>query len=134
MKTSYFRVAGEDPNAIAISRGTPKFFQGPQYLPLCPTWDMIRRAKEGDKDYYWDKFFEMLDRLDPGKVYDQLCSMVEGEPILLCYEKDWANCHRRFVARWFKKELGIEVEESESLKVEQEHGDNQLAFDIPGVV
>ncbi|EDP8947924.1 hypothetical protein IDN71_003483 [Salmonella enterica] len=33
------------------------------------------------------------------------------EPVLLCWEKPGEFCHRQLVARWFRRELGIAVEE-----------------------
>lgn len=33
------------------------------------------------------------------------------EPVLLCWEPPGESCHRQLVARWFRKELGIAVEE-----------------------
>ncbi|EDW8799046.1 TPA: hypothetical protein G8N45_002632 [Salmonella enterica] len=33
------------------------------------------------------------------------------EPVLMCWEKPGEFCHRQLVARWFRRELGISVEE-----------------------
>ena len=53
---------------------------------------------------YYD---EILNMLNPRKVFDEI-----GEnSILLCYEKSGKFCHRRLVADWIEKELGIEVPE-----------------------
>ncbi|EDN5140815.1 hypothetical protein GTT80_003834 [Salmonella enterica] len=41
------------------------------------------------------------------------CSLLMGnvEPVLMCGEKPGEFCHRQLVARWFRRELGIAVEE-----------------------
>jgi hypothetical protein len=60
---------------------------------------------------------EMLDRLDPLRTWNTLHEMAGrgNEPILLCWEKppfsekNW--CHRQIVARWFKEQLGYDVDE-----------------------
>ena len=49
----------------------------------------------------------VLDTLDPHKVRGDL-----GEDaILLCYEDPGKRCHRRLVADWLERTLGIEVPE-----------------------
>jgi len=56
---------------------------------------------------YRAAYQEILDRLDPRKVYQEL-----GEDaILLCWEKPGEFCHRRLVAEWLERELGVEVPE-----------------------
>ncbi|EDQ8408608.1 hypothetical protein GO387_003587, partial [Salmonella enterica subsp. enterica serovar Senftenberg] len=35
------------------------------------------------------------------------------EPVLLCWEKPGEFCHRQLVSRWFRRELGISVEEDD---------------------
>jgi uncharacterized protein (DUF488 family) len=48
-----------------------------------------------------------LDKLDPQKVFDDL-----GEDaILLCWEAPCQFCHRRLVAEWLEKHLGVNVPE-----------------------
>ncbi|MBZ7262470.1 DUF488 domain-containing protein [Klebsiella oxytoca] len=55
---------------------------------------------------------EILGPLDPARTWDELYSLAGGhEPVLLCWEKPGEFCHRQLVARWFRRELGILVEE-----------------------
>ena len=59
---------------------------------------------------------EVLDKLDPVAVVmdlDRLCYLPEGpvEAILLCWEPPGAFCHRRLVAEWLERSLGIVVPE-----------------------
>jgi hypothetical protein len=52
-------------------------------------------------------FAEILANLDPVEVYQTL-----GEnAVLLCWEKPGDACHRRLVAEWLERHLGIEVPE-----------------------
>lgn len=56
---------------------------------------------------------EVLSKLDPQKTFDEL----GDNAILLCHEKaddiltSTRFCHRRMVAEWFHKHLGVVVEE-----------------------
>ena len=108
MKTSYFvRYKGE--NGVSIAQGTPKWFKGKLYLPLCPPWDLIKKVKEdGDIEYYTQEYYKrVLSKLDPVKVYNDL-----GEDaVLLCWEKSGEFCHRYIVAVWLEKHLGVKIEE-----------------------
>jgi hypothetical protein len=103
--TSYFgnpRLKGK--RIVAISQGVPKGYDGPRYLPLAPSWALV---KEKDHRVYVRKYVEQLSRLDPEKVFRDL-----GEDaILLCWEKPGAFCHRQLAAEWLEKALGISVPE-----------------------
>jgi len=43
---------------------------------------------------------DVLDKLDPAKVYADLSGS-----ILCCWEKPGQDCHRRLVAEWLEKHL-----------------------------
>ncbi|WP_157827683.1 DUF488 family protein [Niallia nealsonii] len=60
-----------------------------------------------DREDYDKAFFEKLSKLNAKEIYESL----PNNAVLLCYEKfnDW--CHRRAVAEWLEKELGMEVTE-----------------------
>lgn len=51
---------------------------------------------------------EVLDKLDPRQVLQDLGG---DNFIMLCWEAPGEFCHRRVVAAWFRKELGITVDE-----------------------
>jgi hypothetical protein len=55
---------------------------------------------------------DILAKLNPERTWNEL-HMLTGnvEPVLLCYELPGEFCHRQLVARWFRRELGIAVEE-----------------------
>ncbi len=112
VKTSYFgniKNLPEDSNLISIARGTPGWFKGKRYLPLAPSWELIKNT-EIPEPYTTGYYEQVLNKLDPGKVLEEL-----GEnAILLCWEKPGDFCHRRLVAEWLESTLKIEVPEFEN--------------------
>ena len=108
MKTSYFsKYKGTE--AVAISGGIPLWYKGRWYNQLAPKyWFFQKYKKDRDKEHYIECYNrDVLGQLDAQTVYNQL-----GEDaVLLCYEKSGEFCHRRLVADWFKRELGIDVPE-----------------------
>lgn len=95
---------------VAISRSTPDFFNGLSYTRLAPSWDILKKYKaDGNWDEYVDIYTrDILDKLNPRIVYDEIVNMVvevtcrrEQDIALLCWEK--SNCHRHLVSAWFNK-------------------------------
>lgn len=121
MRTSYFGRINLNAykqfadKCICISR-TSKFWDGPSYPPLFPTWEMIRCEDEEKFERMYTE--QVLSKLDPMDVWADL-----GEDaILICYESQAkieageTFCHRHMVARWLEdglKEYGIDVEVKE---------------------
>lgn len=121
MRTSYFGRINSNAykqfadKCICISR-TSKFWNGPSYPPLFPTWEMIRCEDEEKFERMYTE--QVLSKLDPMDVWVDL-----GEDaILICYESQAkieageTFCHRYIVARWLEdglKEYGIDVEVKE---------------------
>lgn len=111
MKTSYYgRINSKayeqfKKYGVQISANA-RYWNGPKYEPLFPTWEMIRC---NDEEKYEQMYREqILSKLDPLEVYNDL-----GEDaILLCYESiakiesGETFCHRHIVARWLEEELG----------------------------
>lgn len=95
---------------ISIARFN-KFWNGEEFKLLAPPADII---KIEDEELYTKLYYEkVLNKLNPQEVYNQL----GDNAVLLCYEK-WSDikdkktfCHRRIVAKWLEKTLGIKVEE-----------------------
>jgi len=117
MKTSYFfsnRIRTPGLNLVAISNSYPKKLEWlktmRRYPALCPGWTLVKSYKNNEirQDEYVVAYIEtILDRLDPFQVY----AGMGDDAILLCWEKPGLFCHRRIVAEWFKKHLGIKVNE-----------------------
>ncbi len=107
MKTSYFaKYKGSGGVSIAI-RPAPGFY-GKSYDKLFPKWGFLRRYKQdGNEEAYTHEYHrQVLDLLDPKEVWDDL-----KDSTLLCWEKSGRFCHRRIVAEWLEKELGVTVDE-----------------------
>lgn len=122
MKTSYYgRMNSKDykqfaDRGVCISR-TSRYWNGPSYPALFPTWEMIKCEDEQEYEKMYRE--QILDKLDPMDVWLDL-----GEDaILLCYESaakiesGETFCHRHMVARWLeeglKEQYGLEVEITE---------------------
>lgn len=103
MQTSYFfnpKIDRQDPRLISIALWSPRGWCGRRY-PLAPTRGMLGM----DEATYRAEYQKLLDNLDPQKVFEDL-----GEDaILLCWETPGRFCHRRLVAEWLEKSLGVEI-------------------------
>ena len=109
VETSYFKKEFNNPNAVSIAAKCPLFFKGREYKKLAPKYWFLKKYKQdGDKEFYIKKYFEeVLNKLDPKKVYNEL-----GEnSILLCWESSEKFCHRHIVAEWLSKTIGVEIKE-----------------------
>jgi len=61
---------------------------------------------------YKELYHEQLHGLCVEEVWDDLCNLVAPhDPVLLCWEHSKADCHRRYIAQWFKDRLGRDVDE-----------------------
>ena len=105
MMTSYFGKRKLDmTKCVSIALKTPDWFTGRDYKKLAPKYYMISNYKmSGDwKKYEIDYRREILDKLDPIKVYNEL----GDDSILCCYERSGVNCHRHLVALWLMGAIG----------------------------
>ena len=112
MKTAdFFSFDGN--GRISIARSAPRRISGYNvYKKLAPgSW-----FKTATYDEYVRRYHAQLAELDPQATWDHLVNIAgPHEPVLLCWERtpltpdNW--CHRRMVARWFRDELGHDVEE-----------------------
>ena len=68
---------------------------------------MLHASKEEFDNF----FYEKLSKLDAKQVYNEIVSNFGEDAVLLCWESPNIRCHRRIVAEWFEKELGIVVPE-----------------------
>lgn len=107
IQTSYFSKYKGD-NGINIAIGKPKFYKGPSYPDLFPTWELLKHYKKyNDKEYYVLEYQkQILLKLNPDKVYDDL-----KDKVLLCWERSGEFCHRRIIAAWVYRYTGHIVNE-----------------------
>lgn len=121
MKTSAYHIYC-GPGRIGISRGQPRYGASGGRVP--PGYRMYRALAPGPwfrsvsvLEYVRRYRHEVLDRLDPREVWEELHRLAESEePVLLCFERapfsrsNW--CHRRIVAEWLERAIpGVAVEE-----------------------
>lgn len=110
MQTSNFARNEKHSKAVAICLNAPWWWKGRMYPPLAPSASILREYQLTGfgKELYTRRFNEeILAKLDAKKVFDEL----GDDAVLLCYESPGEFCHRRLVAEWFEKELGITVNE-----------------------
>ena len=116
--TSNFAKSGKHPDAVAISQGVPRFYQGKRYLPLAPPRWLL---KTKDPELFDLEYRKQLGSL----VAKQVAEDLGANAILLCWESFNVRCHRRLVAEWLEEKLGIVVpklehERAESLPFNQQ--------------
>lgn len=102
------------PNRVSIAYKC-RFFNGPFYLPLAPTPDLVQRYKKGEIDWnqYEEEYIYTLISQRKLKA-EQVVEELPDKAILLCYEsykKPPFRCHRRLAAEWIELETGITVPE-----------------------
>jgi hypothetical protein len=111
--SSWFTRLPSDHVRIGISRGVPSKQTGFRRYPLLnpgPWFESCASPQE-----YTERYFDILNRLDPENVVYELEELAEGgTPTLLCWELPPpapAWCHRGLVSAWLYDELGLEVVE-----------------------
>jgi len=106
MWTSHYAAVKQlppDVEPVAISRGIPTWYRGRREQCLAPSWAMLKMPPAE----YDAHFAQILAGLDPRAVLDRL----GDQAVLLCWERPNVRCHRRAVAEWFERELGVIVPE-----------------------
>ncbi len=88
---------------VSIAFQSPRAYRGRRYPALAPRREMLKLAEAT----YRLEYQKILDKLDPQKVFADLGE----EAILLCWEAPGKFCHRRLVAAWLEKHLGVAVPE-----------------------
>ena len=112
--------------AISGNRGKDANYQGKCYPKLAHKFSFWKiwhenigkiPEMENNKFYIEEYWKQVLSKLDPEEVYKEL-----DNSILLCYEPNFAFCHRHIVSAWLEITLGIEVLEvsivNENIKIE----------------
>ncbi len=114
METSYFAVY-KKPNGISIALSTPRWFTGPRYPALNPTWDMLAKYNltrdnqnntDAEREYTESYERDILAHLDP----EQVLFDFEGK-VALCFETSDKFCHRHCVRNWILRTTGVIVPE-----------------------
>ena len=114
--TSYFaklKFLPKKVHPISICAKAPDWYNGLQYKKLAPKYEFFMKWKENHNNDYYIKCFneQVLNKLDPMRVYQELCSLAKSDEFaLICYEKPSDFCHRHLVSEWLK-ERGFDIEE-----------------------
>ena len=117
MKTSHFAAfrTSSTLNAVAITVSMSKYiYVKNQYKALAPTWALLSAFREGriGESQYIEQYSKQLSKLDPKKVYADLCNLSGStDPILICHCSKKDFCHRHLAAEWLEKGLGVEITE-----------------------
>ena len=109
MNTSNYKKKGKHYNAVSIAGKSPDWYIGREYKKLAPKYWFFKKYKEdGDEEFYTEQYYkEVLDKLDPLEVYEEL----DRDAIILCWENKNEFCHRFIVAEWLSKALDITIKE-----------------------
>lgn len=118
MLTSYFANIKNLKYPIAICRGVPKWYNGPVFQDLAPSWATLNAYKNSTnkaeaEQQYIKEFLQDLDKLNATDIVAQLSKVYDvniDEVCLICYEKPSDFCHRHLVANWLKNN-GYKCEE-----------------------
>ena len=107
MRTSYFakyrHLHLNDGISIALSAP----IEIETYPDLFPTWKMLSEYKKTkNKEQYIQEYSQILNKLDPQKVCDDL-----KDKTILCWESSEKFCHRHLVADWLREKLGVKIKE-----------------------
>jgi len=110
MRTSYFAINFDHPNAVSIALFPPKVFKGRCFPDLAPSKGLLNKYKRKEiteRQYTMEYIRTVLDKLDPKETYNKLGK----DAVLLCYERAGEFCHRQLVATWFDIWLKVKVTE-----------------------
>lgn len=97
---------GGDPDTfyVSISRTQPKNSRLPRYEKLMPPVQTLFDYKDKKITFeeYTKQYVEMLDKLDPNEVLEDLKKMCGDKKhiSLVCWEKTDDKCHRRLAYEW----------------------------------
>lgn len=110
--TSYFgqlkNLAKDGIIPISIARYSPGYFRGRSIMCVAPAGPMLSMKDEEYKTAY----AEILRHVDVNKLIKEIQAIAcERNVALLCYEKPGEFCHRRLLAEWIERSLGIETPE-----------------------
>ena len=113
MRTSYFAKYRGD-NGISIYAIPPIWYLGKDYRKLAPknsTLLAYRRGEITEQEYIELYYEQVLNKLDPREVYNDLIKLCGEDAVLLCWCGDDKFCHRHIVAEWLNKCLGTQINE-----------------------
>jgi hypothetical protein len=108
VQTSYFSSKAPRERKVSIARKSPGPLYGDRHVPELAPWNLDPRDWRRRYRRHLEEQFR-----DPEDLRRLLATIEAAvpHPILCCYEKDPAQCHRGVVARFIEAKLGIIVPE-----------------------
>jgi Protein of unknown function, DUF488 len=97
---------------VRISLGDPKYHwlgEGCESL-----WDLTPHPSylRASPDEFARKYRAQLRKVGVVRLRAKLCALDDGSPlVLLCFERDGADCHRRLFAEWWLEQTGEAIPE-----------------------
>ena len=115
LQTSYFSSKAPRAQKVAIAKYPPRFWSGPRAPRLAPS---NPKAEDWAAAYLRD----LEERFPEGAGLAEYLAQIEDQTpgaILCCYEADPQQCHRRILAAYIEKFLGLTVPEWRPREIEQ---------------
>lgn len=82
---------------------------------LAPPEKLLWKVKQGriSRETYTIEYLKAIDdQYTPKSLFRELESIYLGkDPVLLCFEKKGAFCHRRLLADWLQADTGVTIGE-----------------------
>lgn len=113
--TSYFAKHKEEDERtayVSIAVGNPKYPLAYKLLNLHSV-KPYGVFKKYENDEYKARYFELLERRRVDVIRNEINILGKGKDkvLLLCHEKDPADCHRKLFAEWWESKTGEKIEE-----------------------
>lgn len=118
----YSRIKSLDTESILlvqVSQTLPEWFSGEIVNVgklVAPNWSLINRYKGGQISYaeFSEQYRHQLDStVDKKKILNEILLLAEERNcqyvVLLCWEKDMEECHRKVLGEWLTDEFRYEL-------------------------
>lgn len=105
---------------VSISGKAPEYFKGSEFTALRAEWFFLNQYKiDHDEKAYTKQYCRnVLTKFTPQVLYHILCNEFGMDSVLLCYEPPGEFCHRRLVAEYLQRTLGVRVPELDIKTIE----------------
>lgn len=111
--TTYYANLRNIPKGIsvyAISNGIPTGLTLPHFWQAVPSWNSVQQYKKtGDWERFKARYLQLLET----RGYSAWAELINSgrDIVLVCYEKDPAQCHRSVLSEWLNNHYGLSVKE-----------------------
>lgn len=101
---------------VSISRSAPIGSYDRKLIRLAPTADLLQKSKSNSitNEEYTSIYNNQLLSLESDGYIDQFIkdlSAIQGDVVLLCYEKTGKFCHRHLLAEWLNTNHHMNIRE-----------------------